>query len=238
MWIGRRAALKLFAVVGVGLSGVGAVWRKLAMAQSPGLALRKIEADDAPDLQAIMNSCVTDAESFHGKCDTWSRSWADHMVRRRKESVILTLDGVPTAFFELAQPHRFPEPPADDAGSDEWEKYDLRDRNVRTFRLRAAGVRADVLSADESVDMFRRVLYYGAKAARELGYDHLECLAPWDQHPKMPRRWTDYPGCELIEPVSYNQADGRDIYWLRWNLEDMIAALAEEGAGEEQLDVL
>lgn len=86
--------------------------------------------------------------------------------------------------------------------------------------------------------MFRRVLYYGAKAARQLGYDHLECLAPWDQHPKMPKRWTDYPGCELIEPVAFNQADGRDVYWLRWNLDDMVASLAAEGAGEEQLDVL
>jgi hypothetical protein len=86
--------------------------------------------------------------------------------------------------------------------------------------------------------MFRRLLYYGAKAARDLGYDYLECLAPWDQHPKMPRKFTDYPGCELTQPVSYSQAGGRDLYWLRWNLDDMITALAEEGAGEEQLDVL
>jgi hypothetical protein len=54
----------------------------------------------------------------------------------------------------------------------------------------------------------------------------------------MPKKWTDYPGCQLIEPVSYNQADGRDIYWLRWNLDDMVAALAAEGAGEEQLDAI
>jgi hypothetical protein len=99
-------------------------------------------------------------------------------------------------------------------------------------------VRDDVLSAKESVEMFRRVLYYGAKAARDLGYEYLECLAPWDQHPKMPKKWTDYPGCQLIEPVSYNQADGRDIYCLRWNLDDMVAALAAEGAGEEQLDAI
>jgi hypothetical protein len=110
MQIGRRAALKLFALVGLGLSGIVALWRRLAVAQSPALELRKIGADDAADLQAIMNSCVTDADSFHGKCDPWSLSWADHMVRRRKESVILTVDGLPAAFFELA-PIRNPPPP-------------------------------------------------------------------------------------------------------------------------------
>jgi hypothetical protein len=41
MQIGRRAALKLFALVGVGLSGIGALWRKLAFAQLPDLELRK-----------------------------------------------------------------------------------------------------------------------------------------------------------------------------------------------------
>jgi hypothetical protein len=238
MQIGRRAALKLFALVGLGLSGIVALWRRLAVAQSPALELRKIGADDAADLQAIMNSCVVDADAFHGKCDPWSLSWADHMVRRRKESVILTVDGIPAAFFELAPIGRFPDPPEEDASAEEWGKYELRDRNCRTFRLSAAGVRADVLSAEEAVEMFRRLLYYGAKAARDLGYDYLECLAPWDQHPKMPRKFTDYPGCELTQPVSYSQAGGRDLYWLRWNLDDMITALAEEGAGEEQLDVL
>lgn len=238
MWIGRRAALKVFALAGVGLAGVGALWRRLAVAQSPGLALRKIGSDDASDLQAIMNSCVSDEDSFHGRCDAWSLSWADHMIRRKKESVILTVDGIPAAFFELAASGRFPEPPSDDASEEELDKFELRDRNARTFRLSAAGVRADVLSPEESVEMFRRVLYYGAKAARDLGYEYLECLAPWDLHPKLPRKFTDYPGCELVEPVSFNQADGRDIYWLRWNLDDMIAALAEEGAGREQLDAL
>jgi hypothetical protein len=110
MQIGRRAALKLFALVGVGLSGIAAAWRKLALAQAPELGLRKVGAGDAADLQAIMNSCVSDADSFHGKCDPWSLTWADHMVRRRKESVILTVDGLPAGFFELA-PIRNPPPP-------------------------------------------------------------------------------------------------------------------------------
>lgn len=111
MQIGRRAALKLFALVGVGLAGIGTLWRRLAVAQSPGLALRKIGTGDAADLQAIMNSCVADADSFHGRCDGWSQSWADHMVRRRKESVILTADGIPAAFFELAPIGNLPPPP-------------------------------------------------------------------------------------------------------------------------------
>ena len=111
MQIGRRAALKLFALVGVSLAGIGALWRKLAVAQSPGLALRKIGTGDAADLQAIMNSCVADADSFHGRCDGWSQSWADHMVRRRKESVILTVDGIPSRLLRAGANRESSAPP-------------------------------------------------------------------------------------------------------------------------------
>ena len=111
MQIGRRAALKLFAWMGIGLSGVGALWRKLAFAQAPDLELRKVGAGDAADLQAIMSSCVADADSFHGKCDAWSLSWADHMVRRRKESVILTVDGIPSRLLRAGANRESSAPP-------------------------------------------------------------------------------------------------------------------------------
>ena len=88
------------------------------------------------------------------------------------------------------------------------------------------------------MELFRRVLYYGFRAAREQGFEHGQCYAPWDQHPRMPRRWTEYPSCELVEQPSFSQTDGRALYWLRWRLSDVIAALEAEGAGAEQLDVV
>jgi hypothetical protein len=85
--------------------------------------------------------------------------------------------------------------------------------------------------------MFRRVLYYGFRAAARQGFLYGECRAPWDQHPKLARKWTEYPGCELLEAPSRTQGVGRDWFWLRWRLADVIAALAAEGAAQEQLDV-
>jgi hypothetical protein len=49
----------------------------------------------------------------------------------------------------------------------------------------------------------------------------------------MARKWTDYPGCELTQPVARNQAGGHDIYCLRWQLDQAVAALA----AEERYDV-
>jgi hypothetical protein len=53
----------------------------------------------------------------------------------------------------------------------------------------------------------------------------------------MPRKWTDYRGCVLIEAPSVSPVDGRAVYRLRWRLDDAIAALEAEGAGTEALDV-
>jgi hypothetical protein len=53
----------------------------------------------------------------------------------------------------------------------------------------------------------------------------------------MARRWTDYPGCVLVDTPSVSPVDGRTVYRLRWQLDEVITALAAEGAGTEALDV-
>jgi hypothetical protein len=182
MAIGRRGA---FSPRGAGRGRVG-------------LALRKVRRDDAEPLRSIMNGCVSDADSFHGKCDPWSTRWAEICTRRHPETVVITRAGVPVAFQEIPSIRSAIEPPAADASAEERRKYELRDQSRRVFYLQAAGVRADVLGSEEAVRMFRRVLYYGFKRARDLGYEQVECFVPCQQHPKMARAWTDYPGCELV----------------------------------------
>jgi hypothetical protein len=239
MAIGRRALLKLLGGAALVVSGLSGLLRRVAPTQAQsGLALRKVRPGDAADLQAIMSGCVTDADSFHGKCDGFSLRWAEVMARRRPESVVITLDGVPVAFQEIPSIGPPVEPLAEDADEEEQEKFRLRDLNRRTFRLTAAGVRADLLEGSEAVEMFRRILFYGARHARELGYEYVECVAPWQKHPRLPKAWTEYRGCELTEPVSVSEVDGREAYWLRWRLVDMIDELEIEGAGREALDAL
>src|SRR5436189_290155 len=83
---------------------------------------------------------------------------------------------------------------ADDAAA-ELEKCALRERNRTTYRVTAAGVHYDHIDPSDVIEMFLTILYYAAKAARAIGYEYLEAWAPWDRHPKMVRKWTDYPGC-------------------------------------------
>lgn len=234
MVLGRRAFFELFGGALIVLSGTEALFRRVAPAAGSGLALRKVRLDDAADLRSIMNGCVGDADSFHGKCDEWSLRWAEICARRHPETVVITMAGTPVAFQDIPSIRPAVAPPAGDASAEELRKYELRERNRRTFYLQAAGVRADVLGEEEAVRMFRRVLYYGFERARSLGYEQVECFLPWEQHPKMARAWTGYPGCELVMR-SRNQAGGRDAYQLRWRLDDAVEALALEGADDAAL---
>ncbi len=235
MEIERRAVMKVLAGVAMALSGLGSTGRSRLGASR--LALRRVDPSDAPHLQAIMNACVLGTGAFHGECSEWALAWAVDFIRRCPETVVLTVDNLPVAFHEVPTIRSAPAPLAADATNAEREKYALRERNRTTFRLTAAGVRADVLSLAEAVAMFRRVLYYAFRAAHRQGFESGECYAPWEQHPKLARKWTDYPGCELVEAPSISAVNGRSVYWLRWRLDDVIAALALEGAGEERLDV-
>ena len=226
MHVGRRMVLKLLASFALIPSGI--IWRKRAAAQTqPSLALRTVLPEDASALQAIMTSCVAAQDSFYGKCGEWPMSWAQEFVTRCPQTPVVTQDGTPIAFLEVP-PIRPPlPPPPPDATPEELEKYALRERNRTTYRVTAAGIRYDAVSPSDVIEMFITILYYAAQAARAIGYQYLEAWAPWDQHPKMTRKWTDYPGCELVG-VGRNQEGGNDVYILRWRLDDAIPALAAE----------
>lgn len=231
----RRAVMRLFASVAVGASGFGGLLRNRALGAT--LALRSVTAADAPFVQAIINMCVRDDGAFHGKCGDWSAEWAAEFVARAPQSVVLTLASLPVAFVEVPTIRPSLTAPPADAPEATRARYALRQANRKRFHLTAAGVRTDVLSAAESVAMFRRVLYYGFRAARRQGFETGEGFFPWEQHPQMARKWTDYPGCTLVEPPSISAVDGRAVYRLRWNLDEAIVALAAEGAATEALDV-
>lgn len=234
---GRRYFLRLLVRAGAVLVGASAALSRPRRARglSAELATRAVQGGDAGALQAIMSSSVRDADAFFGKCGEWSLSWASGLTARSPDSVVLTRDGTPIAFLEIAPIRPAPaalDPTASHAAR---ERYRARERSRTTLKVTAAGVRDDVLSADESVDAFRQIIYRAFLRARQLGYTRVEAIAPWEQHPRLPRKWTDYPGCELVEPVSRAQGEGKDLYWLRWDLEQAVTALEAEGVKTESL---
>ena len=185
-----------------------------------------------------MNASVTGSTAFFGQCGEWSLDWAADFVSKRPDSIILTANALPVAFVEV--PTIRPVLPALTADAEDADKakYALREQNRTTFHVTAAGVRSDRLTAAEAAAMFRRALYYAFRAARRQGFTRGEAMVPWDQAQLMSRRWTDYPGCALVEaPSRAQEKGGQDWFWLRWQLDDVIAALAAEGAGVEALDV-
>jgi hypothetical protein len=212
------------------------MWQRIAFAAAPrSLGLRKVMPSDAGYLEAIMNSCISDVGAFHGKCNPWSREWAEKLISIRPETPIIEMNGIPVAFIEIP-PIRQPQPePPPNASPEERQAYERAEEARRKFRVTSAGVRSDLLDKDDATRMFLRVLYYGAKEARSLGYETVEAFAPWDRHPTLQRRWDTYPGCEIINR-SLNQKTGEYLYLLRWNLDDMVTTLAAEGADDEKLD--
>ncbi len=231
MTIGRRGFLHLLGRAG-GLITAMLFWppARRALAATP-LAVRAVEAHDATALRAIMASSVADADAFHGKCGEWSLAWARDLITRCPDSVVLSAGPTPIAFMEIPPIRPLPPPLAKGATAEEREGYAVRVRNRMTFRVTAAGVRDDLLPREESVRVFLALLQEAFGRARALGYAYVEAVAPWERHPRMARKWTDYPGCELAEPVSYSQDGGADAYWLRWKLDEAVAALAAERAG-------
>jgi hypothetical protein len=182
-------------------------------------------------LQAIMTACVADGDSFFGKCGEWSRARADDLVVRCPDTLVLSSGATPIAFLEI--PPIRPATPGlpKDASAEDRTRDAIRRRNRTTLRVTAAGVRDDLLDRQQSVAVFRALLHDAFARAQALGYKAVEAVAPWEQHPRLAKRFTDYPGCTLVEPVSYAQDGGRDCYWLRWDLDAAIDALAAEGAG-------
>jgi hypothetical protein len=227
MRVDRRTVLRWLGSAALALSGVGLVDRRRALALTGGLNARPVQGADAPALQAIMTSCVGDHDAFFGKCGEWPLSWAEDFAATRPASPVVTLNGTAVAFFEVP-PIRPALALAANASAEEAAQYAMRERRRTTFRVHAAGVRFDQLSAEDSVMLFRTALLQGFRAARELGFMHVEAWAPWDQHPLLPRKFTDYPGCELTDPVAQDQVGDAKVYFLRWNLDDAIAVLAAE----------
>lgn len=239
MEIERRGFLALAGRAGTLLIGAGfGAWtrRARAVTESP-LALRRVASADAAGLQAIMTSCVADAGAFFGKCGEWSLGWAQELIARCPDTVVLQRDGDALAFLEIP-PIRPPGPaPADDASSEARASHAVRERNRTTFRVTAAGVRDDLISAGESVALFQTLLVEGLTRARELGYETVEAIAPWERHPRLEKKWTDYPGCELVEPPSVSPVDGKALYWLRWRPDDAIPALAADSAAHHDVSL-
>jgi hypothetical protein len=236
MEIGRRTLLKVLGALPLLAAGISGMWQRIAFAAAPRtLALRKVTTSDAAYLEAIMNSCVSDVDAFHGKCNPWSRTWAEKLVSTCAETPIIEMNGIPVAFIEIPPIRPALSGPPADASPEELRAYELAEEGRRKFRVTSAGVRADLLSEEDAKKMFFRVLYYGAKEAQRIGYRTVEAFAPWDRHPTIQKRWDSYPGCEIVNR-SRNQKTGEYLYLLRWNLDDMVATLAAEGADDENLD--
>lgn len=201
MLMHRREVLKLvLAATTSSLAGCGSSG---SSSDGGSIVLRTVNAADATDLQAIMTSTVCDADSFFGQCGEWSLAWAEDLIARCPETVTLFRGDVMIAFMELPSIRGEVPPIPPDATDEEQRRHAVRQRNRSTFRVTAAGVRDDLLERDESVQVFLMLLYQGFVRARDLGYEHVEAIAPWERHPRMTRKWTEYPGCELAEPVSY-----------------------------------
>jgi hypothetical protein len=232
MRVGRRTFLKVLGNLALLLSGAGLVDRRRALALTGALSARPVQRGDAAALQAIMTSCVSDGDALFGKCGAWPLSWAEELAATRPDSPVITWNGTPMAFFEIP-PIRPALAPAAHASAAEAAQHAAREARRTTFRVHSAGVRFDQLAVEDSLMLFRSALLQGFRAARGLGYTHVEAWAPWDRHPMLARKFTDYPGCELTEPVARDQVGDETVYFLRWNLADAIAVLT----GEEHYDV-
>jgi hypothetical protein len=227
MRTGRRRFLQLLGSIALAVGGSGLSGRRRAGAAASPLTARPVAPADAPALQAIMTSCVNDSDAFFGKCGVWPLSWAEEFTQTRPQSPVITWNGATVAFFEVP-PIRPPLALAANASAAEVAQHARREQRRTTFRVHAAGVRFDQFDAADAVMLFRTALLEGFRAARRLGYTHVEAWAPWDKHPLLPRKFTDYPGCELTEPVARDPAGTAAVYCLRWNLDDALGALAAE----------
>jgi hypothetical protein len=235
MQLTRRTVVKLLATAGLSVLGLGRFLRGVARAAGsiPTLQLRPVAEGDAPALQAIMQACVYGDDSFYGKCGEWSLAWAQGLIRQSPATPVLVAGEQVVAFLELPSARPAPAAPPAGATPEELERYAVRERSRVTFRVSAAGIRYDLLPEEEAVPLFETLLYHAFRAARAAGFEYVEAYAPWERHPLMTTKWTDYPGCELVQPPARAQNGGHDVYWLRWKLDLAIDSLG----AEELLDV-
>jgi len=201
------------------------------------MTVGRIAASDDEVLADLMNSCVRNEASFHGKCGTWSRKWARELIARCPDTVVLERgDGVTLGFLEippiqpkLASPNNLADRAAVAA-------HALQERNRVTFRVTAAGINEDLLVPEDAVRTFHDLLFHSFRRARELGYEYVESFAPWEKHPKLSKRWVDYPGLEMVEPPALGEGGEGAVYWTRWRLDDALDALVAEGLTADVID--
>jgi hypothetical protein len=188
-----------------------------AIAGVPLWEVRPVREGDEEELLALMRSCVATGESFHGACREleWTREWAEHVVRKRPASLVVSLDGRIVAYSDA------PARPAQSFGNPEV------DRHQKAFWCGAAGVRLDLLGEELSGKIFRHLLYRLFQHARTLGYEWVRAAAPWEKHPHFPKPFREYPGLR-VTPFADDR--GEKKYLLEWRLEEAIEALRAEGA--------
>lgn len=180
--------------------------------------LRRVLPGDEDQLLSLMKSCVDREDSFHGLCNAveWTSMWAETAVSDRPRSVVLTVNDMIVAYFDL--PSEEPRIVGEESV----------DRHARAFWCGAAGVRMEVLGEEQSVQVFQELLYEAFSDAMSLGYECVRAAAPWEQHPYLRKPFKDYPGLMVKE---FSDEDGVTKYLLEWRLADAVQTLAAAGAG-------
>lgn len=226
MSIGRRAFLAWIRACAVTLLATPLTAARRASAQLPAgeqsWKLRRVSPGDEVQLVELMRSCVDDEDSFHGLCRAmeWTTAWAQAAVNDRPQSIVITLDDVVVAYMDIPgeSPQTF--------GEENIDHYQ------RSFWCGAAGVRKDLLGAEQASEIFQRLLYHAFTDAIALGYDNVRAAAPWPQHPYLPLPFERYPGLN-VEP--FEDEEGGRKYLLEWNLDEATKVLANEVAGTDKL---
>ena len=200
---------------------------------SPGapLQLRRVTPADCETISRLMSSCVANDRSFHGKCEPWSIRWAEVLVKRRPESLILEREGVAHGFVELPKRRAEIKPLSAGASKAERGSYEAKKRLRRTFWLQAVGIDSDLLRGREAVDEFLILLVRGAERALELGFTDVECYLPWARHPKLTLAWEDIPGVVETQVASVDQVSGRFTHHYRIRLAEFATHLRGKSIG-------
>lgn len=203
-WIG--AQLTAWRVFGADAEGSVSAW-----------CVRRVLPGDEEQLLNLMKSCVGDEDSFHGLCAglEWTATWASGVVSDRPRSIVITLNETVVAFFDL------PSREAQSVGDETLDHFG------RSFWCGAAGVRMDLLGAEQSVQVFQRLLHEAFSDAMSLGYEFVRTAAPWDQHPYLPKAFREYAGL-TVEP--FVDKEGATKYLLEWRLADAVQTLAAAGS--------
>lgn len=212
----RRQFLRLLMAL-LGALTAGRSGRRVASAAPAvsALSVRTVTAGDEAQLVEVMRACVASEQAFHGLCEglRWTQGWAQEVVHKRPRSLVALVGGEIVAYCDApsAPPRISGEP--------------MVDRYGKAYWCAAAGVREDLLGKAQAEMVFRELVRRSFEEARKLGYEFVRAAAPFAKHPHFSKPFADYPGMEV---TAYQDADGNTRYLLVWQLDQAIAALAEE----------